>query len=131
MKKLLAIILLISTVCLSSCNLFHRSIIIEKTDECVKITLDNFEGKKKIKMKHESHIGYSLYYSTNITSGSVSASYKESWLFGPYELFTADANTNIKDAVGYIDSAILKITVIIEAEEATSGTLLFSFSPIE
>ena len=130
MKKLLIIILALCTLCLSSCGALTKGIAVEQSKEYTKIILDNFEGKKKIEIRHDSPNEGGLYYSTNITSGSVTVSCNQGLLWGTDELFTADAANNIIDGGYYIDSSTSKITIIFHADEPVTGEVIISFAPI-
>ena len=70
MKKILAIILVLFTFCLSSCGLSSKGITVEQSAEHTKIVLDNFKGESKVEIAHDSLNEGGLYYSTNITTGS-------------------------------------------------------------
>ena len=131
MKKILAIILALCTLCLSSCGLFSQGVEVEQSNEYTKIALDNFKGKTKIVISHDSPNESGLYYSTNITSGSVTVSCDQGLLWDTDELFTADADNNLTDGGYYIDSSTSKITIIIEAKQETSGEILLKFEPFE
>ena len=131
MKKILAIILMICTICLSSCGLFSQGVEVEQSNEYTKIVLDNFEGKKKIEIPHDSPNESGLYYSTSITSGCVTMSCDQGLLWDTDELFTADADNNLTDGGYYIDSNTSKITIIIESKQKTSGEILLGFTPFE
>ena len=131
MKKILAIILVLYTLCLSSCGLFSQGVEVEQSNEYTKIVLDNFEGKKKIEIPHDSLNESGLYYSTNITSGGVTVSCDQGLLWDADKLFTADANNNLTDGGYYIDNDTSKITIIIVAEQKTSGEILLRFTPFE
>ena len=131
MKKILAIILVLCTLCLSSCGLFNQGVEVEQSNEYTKIILDNFEGKKKIEIPHESSNESGLYYSTSITSGCITVSCDQGLLWDTDELFTADSDNNITDGGYYIDSSTSKITIIIVAEQKTSGEILLGFTPFE
>lgn len=131
MKKILAIILVLCMLCLSSCGLFTKGITVEQGDEGTKIVLDNFKGKTKIVIPHDSPNESGLYYSTNITSGSMTVSCDQGLLWDADELFTADADNNLTDGGYYIDSNTSKITIIIEAQQETSGEILLKFEPFE
>lgn len=128
MKKVLAIILIFCALCFSGCESSDQGFAFEQNDEYTKITLDNFEGKKKIEIVNDSVIGRLLTYSTNITDGGVKASFREGWLFGPYDLFDVSADTNSEGASHYIDSSTTKIIITIEAEQGTSGEILLALS---
>ena len=67
MKRLFAIIIALSIFCLSGCGISTKSVTVEKAEEYTKITFDNFEGKKKIEIAHDSPNEGALYYKTNIT----------------------------------------------------------------
>ena len=131
MKKILAIILVLCTLCLSSCGLFSQGVEVEQSNEYTKIVLDNFEGKKKIEIPHESPNESGLYYSTSITSGCITVSCDQGLLWDTDELSTADADNNLIDGGYYIDSNTNKITIIIESEQKTSGEILLGFTPFE
>lgn len=131
MKKRFAILMVLFTLCFSGCGSLNKGVAVEKTDECTKITLDNFEGKKKIEIVHDSPNEGGLYYSTNITDGSVTVFYDQGWLWDAYELFTASKDTNSIGGGYYIDSSTSKITIIIEAEQKASGEILLGFAPFE
>ncbi len=127
MKKLFAIIILISTLCLFSCNSAAKSITVEETDDIVKITLDNFIGEKKIKLSHDNTGECSLYYKTNITSGEIDVSYDWGLFFDDEELFEAETYDNATGGI-YVDSSVSKVTIILDADEITSGEIYFAFS---
>jgi hypothetical protein len=131
MKKILAIILVLFMLCLSSCGIVTKGVEVEQSNEYTKIILDNFEGKKKIEIPHDSPNEGGLYYSTNITSGSVTVSCDQGLLWDTDELFTADTDNNLTDGSYYIDSSTSKITIIIESEQKTSGEILLGFAPFE
>jgi hypothetical protein len=131
MKKILAIILVLYVLCLSSCEKATKGVEVEQSNEYTKIILDNFEGKKKIEIPHDSPNEGGLYYSTNITNGSVTVSYDEGWLWEAYELFSVSNDTNSIGGGYYIDSSTSRIIIIIEAEQKTSGEILLGFAPFE
>ena len=131
MKKILAIILVLCTLCLSSCGIVTKGVEVEQSNEYTKIILDNFKGKKKIEIPHDSPNESGLYYSTNIASGSVTVSCDQGLLWDADELFTADADNNLTDGGYYIDNNTSKITIIIESEQKTSGEILLGFTPFE
>ena len=131
MKKILAIILVFCMLCFSSCGMVTKGVEVEQSNEYTKIILDNFEGKKKIEIPHESSNESGLYYSTNITSGSVTVYCDQGLLWDADELFTAYADNNLTDGGYYIDNNTSKITIIIESEQKTSGEILLGFTPFE
>lgn len=131
MKKIFAIILVLCTLCLAGCGIFTKGVEVEQDNEYTKIILDNFEGKKKIEIRHDSPNEGGLYYSTNITSGSVTVSCDQGLLWDTDELFTADSDNNLTDGGYYIDSNTSKITIIIESEQKTSGEILLGFTPFK
>lgn len=123
MKKRLAIFLAICMFCLSSCSWVEQGVEIEQTDEMTVIKLENFKGKKEVMIVHDSPGEGSLCYSTDIASGSVTVSCDQGWLWDADELFTASSGNNYTDGGYYIDSSTTKITIIIEAEQETSGEI--------
>ena len=129
MKKILAIMLVLCVLCLSSCGIITKGVEVEQSNEYTKIVLDNFEGKKKIEIPHDSPNESGLYYSTSITSGCVTVSCDQGLLWDTDELFTADADNNLTDGGYYIDNNTSKIAIIIVAEQKTSGEILFKFTP--
>lgn len=131
MKKLLIIILALCTLCLSSCGALTKGIAVEQSKEYTKIILDNFEGKKKIDILHDSPNESGLYYSTNITSGSVTVSCDQGLLWDTDKLFAADAANNITDGGYYIDSSTSKITIIIDSNSSVTGEIYIGFKPFE
>ena len=131
MEKILAMILVLCTLCLSSCGLFYQGAEVEQGKEYTKITFNNFEGKKTIEISHDNPNESGLYYSTNITSGSVTVSCDQGLLWDADELFRADADNNITDGGYYIDSSTSKITIIIVADQITSGEILLGFTSFE
>ena len=131
MKKILSFILLPFALCFSSCGIVTKGVEVEQSDEYTKIILDNFEGNKKIEISHDSPNESCLYYSTNIKSGSVTVSCDQGLLWDTDELFTADADNNLTDGGYYIDSSTSKITIIIMAEQKTSGEILLGFTSFE
>ena len=124
MKKLLALIVIISTFLLSSCDLLNRGITMTEFDGYVKITLDNFTGSKKIVLDHDDPNEGTLYFKTEITDGSLSASYDEGWLWEAMPLFTASFCNDVNSS-RYIDSSKTKVTITIKATEAVSGEIIF------
>ena len=131
MKKILAIILVHCVLCLSSCGIITKGVEVEQSNEYTKIVLDNFEGKKKIEIPHDSPNESGLYYRTSITSGCIPVSCDQGLLWDTDELFTADSDNNLTDGGYYIDSSTSKITIIIESEQKTSGEILLGFTPFE
>ena len=131
MKKILAIILVLCTLCLAGCGIFTKGVEVEQDNEYTKIILDNFEGKKKIEIRHDSPNEGGLYYSTNITSGSVTVSCDQGLLWDTDKLFTVDAANNITDGGYYIDSSTSKITIIIDSNSSVTGEIYIGFKPFE
>ena len=131
MKKLLAIILVLCMFCLSSCEITIKGIEVEQSNEYTKITFDNFDGKKTIEIPHDSPNESGLYYSTNITSGSVTVSCDQGLLWSVDKLFTVDADNNLTDGGYYIDSSASKISIIIESESNVTGEIYIGFKPFE
>ena len=131
MKKLLAIILVLFTLSLSSCGLFNQGVDVEQGNDYTKITLNNFEGKKKIEIPHDSLNESGLYYSTNIKSGGVTVFCDQGLLWDADKLFTADADNNLTDGGYYVDNNTSKITIIIVTKQKTSGEILLRFTPFE
>ena len=131
MKKILAIILALCTLCLAGCGIFTKGVEVEQDNEYTKIILDNFEGKKKIEIRHDSPNEGGLYYSTNITSGSVTVSCDQGLLWDTDKLFTVDAANNITDGGYYIDSSTSKITIIIDSNSSVTGEIYIGFKPFE
>ena len=132
MKKILALILMLCTISLSSCGIFTKGVEVEHSNGHTKIILDNFVGRKKIEIPHDSPNESGLYYSpysTNIISGSVTVYCDQGLLWDAEELFTADADNNLTDGGYYIDNNTSKITIIIVAEQKTSGEILLGFEP--
>lgn len=126
MKRLISIIIIISMLLLSGCNFSSKGLAVEESDEVIKVTLDNFKGTEKIKIKHENPGECSLYYKTSISEGGVSMSYKEGWLFGPYPMLSPSVGSDVNSGV-YIDSSTTTVIITFEAAEATSGEILFCF----
>ena len=131
MKKILSIILVLCTLCLAGCGIFTKGVEVEQDNEYTKIILDNFEGKKKIEIRHDSRNEGGLYYSTNITSGSVTVSCDQGLLWDTDKLFTVDAANNITDGGYYIDSSTSKITIIIDSNSSVTGEIYIGFKPFE
>ncbi|MBE6532978.1 MAG: hypothetical protein E7676_05700 [Ruminococcaceae bacterium] len=131
MKKLFAVILLLSTLCVSSCVPFAKGVDVEKLDDCTKITLDNFKGEKKIKVAHDSPNEGALYYKTDITDGSVKVYYDLGILWDEQKLFEADADSSAVGGGYYIDNNTAEFTVIIESDSGVSGEILLGFEPFE
>ena len=131
MKKIFALLLVLSLLCLSSCDRFHQNVKAQENNDCVMIKLDNFKGKKKINISHNSSNESGLYYSTNLTHGNVTVSCDCGLFWDVDQLFQADAENNLTDGGYYIDSNIKKITIIIVADKKTSGEILSGFTPFE
>ncbi len=127
MRKFLSIIIAVSLLFLSSCTSQSQGIIVEESDGYIKIILDHIEGKRKIELKHTNPGECSLYYTTDITEGSINVSYDPGFLWDPLQLFTAASDTNTNGGT-YIDSSIKKVTIIIDAPQAASGEILLCFS---
>ena len=127
MKKLFSMVLLISMLLLSSCTQLNKSITLENTGEIIKITLDNFKGSEKIKIKHENSGECSLYYKTSINKGSVDISYDQGWIWDEYPLSSISSDKNTNGGV-YIDSSVKTVTIILDAREESSGEIFFCFS---
>lgn len=127
MKKLLAVIILISVLCLVGCNSTFGTVTVEETDGIVKITLEDFIGEKKIKLHHENKGECSLYYSSDITKGEIDVSYDWGLFFDDEELFEAEQFDNATGGI-YVDSSASTVTLILEADELTSGEIFFAFS---
>ena len=127
MKKLLSLITIISILLLSSCDFSSSGISVDETGEYIKITLDKFEGDKKIKINHDNPGECSLDYKTSITEGDISVSYKEPWFPNTHHIFSASAGNDANSGT-YIDSSITKITITLEASQPTSGEILICFS---
>ena len=87
MKRLLAMIIALSIFFLSGCGILTKGVTVAETEEYTKITFDNFEGKKKIELAHDSPNEGALYYKTNITSGSIKAFYVFGILWDTEKLF--------------------------------------------
>jgi hypothetical protein len=130
MKKILAIILVLCTLYLSGCESLPKGVTVVETEEYTKITFDNFEGKKKIVLTHDSPNEGALYYKTDLTNGSLQASYDLGILWDAQNLFEASADNNSIGGGYYIDSSTSKITIIFHADEPVSGEVIISFAPI-
>lgn len=132
MKKLLVLIVTAALLLtgLSSCELFIKGVTVEQGEDCTVITFDNFEGKKKIKLTHDSPNEGALYYKTNITSGSIKAFYDLGILWDAQKLFEASADNQSIGGGYYIDSSTSKITIIFHADEPVTGEVIISFAPI-
>ena len=130
MKRLFAIIIALSIFCLSGCGFFPKGVTVEKAEECTKITFDNFEGKKKIVLTHDSPNEGALYYKTDLTVGSLQAAYDLGILWDTENLFEASADNQSIGGGYYIDSSTSKITIIFHADEPVTGEVIISFAPI-
>lgn len=127
MRRLLSILVIISMLMLSSCKFSNPGITVEKTDDFIKITLDDFEGNQKINIKHEETGDCSLFYQINIEEGNINVSYKEGWIWDTLPLCNASTDTNTNGGA-YIDSSTSTVTIILDSSEPTSGELLFCLS---
>lgn len=131
MKKILAIILVLCTLYLSGCESLPKGVTVVETGEYTKITFDNFKGKKKIVLTHDSPNEGALYYKTDLTNGSLQASYDLGILWDTQKLFEASADNHSIGPGHYIDSSVSKITIIFEADNPVTGEVIISFAPIE
>ena len=131
MKRLFAIIIALSIFCLSGCGIFTKGITVEQAEEYTKITFDNFEGKKKIELAHGSPNEGALYYKTDLTAGSIQASYDLGILWAAQNLFEASVDNNSIGGGYYIDNNTNKITIIFESFSPVTGEVIISFAPIE
>ncbi len=131
MKKLLSIIIVLSIFCLSACELCVKGVTVQQGENCTVITFDNFEGKKRIELAHDSPNEGALYYKTNLTNGSLQASYDLGILWDAQNLFEASADNNSIGPGHYIDNSTSKITITFEADEPVTGEVIISFAPIE
>ena len=131
MKKLLIVLVLCCIICLSSCSISTKGISIEESEEYTKFVLDNFSGESKFEIKKKSNGECGLYYSYNITKGSITVFYDQGWLWDEYMLFTSDVNSIFNGGGEYIDNSTSKITIIIKTETLTSGDILLGFKPFE
>ena len=131
MRKILVMVLVLGLLCFSSCGIVTKGVEVEQSNEYTKITLDQFKGKTKVEIPHNSPNEGGLYYSTSITSGSVTLSYDQGLLWNAEELLTADADNNLTDGGAYIDSGTSTITIILEAAQEVSGEILLGFTPFE
>ena len=131
MKKILAIILVLCTLCLSSCRIFVGGVAVERFDEHVWIRLDGFVGEKRIEFPHENPNESGIYYSVSITNGSLSVYYDQGWLWEPEKLFDASAGDSFADGGNYVDGNTAKITVILKSDSEVSGEIFIAFEPFE
>lgn len=127
MRKLLSFLIVASMLLLSSCDFSNQGVTVEETDKFIRITLDNFEGTKKIKIRHDNPGECSMYYKTSITEGGINVSCDAGWLWDKFFLCAASVDADANSGV-YIDSSITTVTIILEASQSTSGELLFCFS---
>lgn len=132
MKKLLSALLVFALIlsCLTACETFTKGVTVDETEEYTKITFDNFEGKKKIKLTHDSPNEGALYYKTDLTVGSLQAAYDLGILWDTENLFEASADNQSIGGGYYIDSSTNKITIVFHADEPVSGEVIISFAPI-
>ena len=132
MKKLLVLIVTAALLLtgLSSCELFVKGVTVEQGEDCTVITFDNFEGKKKIEISHDSPNEGGLDYKTNIISGNVKAFYDLGFLWDTEDLFEASAENNSTGGGYYIDSSVTKITICFETDAPVTGEVIISFAPI-
>ena len=131
MKKILAIMLALCTLCLSSCRIFIDGVAVEKFDEHVRIGLDGFVGEKRIEIPHESPNESGIYYSVSITSGNLSVYYDQGWLWKSEKLFDASTGDSFADGGNYVDGNTTKITVILKSDSEVSGEIFIAFAPFE
>ena len=129
MKKILAIILVLSIFSLSGCRVFVNGVSVVQLNEHVMIKLDDFVGEKRIEIPHESPNESGIYYSVSITSGSMTAYYDQGWLWEAEPLFEASAGDSFADGGNYVDSNTTKITVILKSDSAVSGEIFIGFEP--
>ena len=129
MKKILAIILVLSIFSLSGCRVFVNGVSVVQLNEHVMIKLDDFVGEKRIEIPHESPNESGIYYSVSITSGSMTAYYDQGWLWEAEKLFDASEGDSFADGGHYVDSSTTKITVILTSESAVSGEIFIGFEP--
>ena len=130
MKRLIATILSIFTIlifCLCGCATSNQSITVEEVNGYVKVTLDDFDGTEKIKIKKNNPGDASLYYCAIITEGGVTVHTDEGWLWPTRKFFTAVSGKEITNGM-YVDSSTTELTIIIKANQTASGEIIFSLS---
>ena len=132
MKKLLVLVLttVLLLASLPACNSIAKGVTVEQGDVYTKITFDNFQGRKTISIPHDSPNEGALYYKTDLTNGSMQATYDLGILWDTEKLFEASADNNSIGPGYYIDSSISKITVTFEADMPVTGEVILSFKPI-
>lgn len=131
MKRILAIILLLCTLCFSGCRLSAEGINVEQREEYTKIVLYGFEGKQRIKIPHDSPNEGALYYKTDITGGSVRVFYDLGLLWDAEMLLEADAENNSVGGGYYIDNSVTQITIIVESDSSVTGQIYIGFDSFE
>ena len=132
MKKIICAFFALLMLFLSGCALGESGIEMEQTNGYARITLDQFEGEKKIKIENTAGEG-SLYYITYITSGAVTVDYTEGWPWPEARLCRADAAHNTNGGTYLVGGKY--VYIIVSAKEKTSGEILLvcsqSTSPFE
>ena len=126
MKKFLAIIIMICLLVLSGCETYtNKGVTVEQYDHTTQITLNNFQGKTKIKIDPNNE--GSLYSKSNLTEGSVKVYCDPGFLWDKSILLDASADNNYIGSGGYIDSSVSVITIIIESKSGATGDIFISF----
>ena len=129
MRKIIAFCLMITMVtCFSSCRAKNSSVTVEEDGNIIKIIIDNFSGEEKIKIDHEGMGEGTLFCSVLITEGKLKAVSRGNSVFSrDQEFFDVDAKDGRKNDGVYVDANVKTVTLILAANEQTSGIVYLSF----
>ena len=134
MKRVVSILMLIALVpMMFGCNMLNSGLSVDEDSDVIRISLDGFEGYRVIRIDHDNPGEGTLFFSVEISEGSLKASYRDyGILLGttlPY--FTVNESDGKKTGGTYVDSSVAVARIILEANEPVSGEILLSFNRME
>ena len=129
MKRTISLILIILTLfSVVSCSANKGTVSVSEEGNVIKITVDEFRGKEKIKINHEEIGDGTMFCSVMVTEGSLQAFTRESGLFASdQEYFDVDAGDGRENEGVYVFEGISFITLTLIADEPTSGIVYICF----
>ncbi len=127
MKKLLATVVMLSIVILSSgCSPLPDGVSVDFEDKIVTVRLDGFSGRYSFKMDKENEGDGTVYYAAELNEGELTGYTKDSWIFDKIRYFSIKAEDGACSGAAYVDSSVVALTIIIETDKTTSGVLYFT-----